>query len=44
MKKQGRSVYRKIVKNGVCLPSGGVLFLFDTTYRLNIFCRSKRLI
>lgn len=44
MKKQGRSMYRKIVKNSICLPSDGVLQLSGIVYRLNAFCRSERLI
>lgn len=44
MKKQGRSMYRKIVKNGIYLPSDGVLQLSSIVYRLNAFCRSDSLI
>lgn len=44
MKKHERSMYRKIVKNGVCLPSDGVSQLFGIVYRLNVFCRLKLLI
>lgn len=44
MKKQGRSAYRKIVQNGVCLPSDGVSQLSGIVYCLNVFCRLELLI